>query len=1063
MKQKFLTLLLAGISALTFGLASCQPKTAMAQDNEIAYVTEMDEEARQDNGRHKSAQLAPVTLNTFNEKLNAFKKNRYANNSIYKDNPSATGGEQCFGFANELAKYIFGSYPTKSMSAKTVNKGWTCTYGGAAIDNLCIGDIVRYGYHSIFITGIHENMIYYCQANFPAKTNKVTYDNTITKAKLKAKVSKRLTSPNTTKPGWVAHFNASQIEIPNALTINYHANGGEINDATVENQYTVTVDEGLNVRATAGTSGTKLGALTKGKTVKILETKTLSDYTWGKISFQNTFGWIALNSAWVSKAQHRYYLKDSYVYDKTTSAIHKQTCTYGVQTSSGLYNDETFLLSRDGYTFKGWSLSPTGKNVIDQNYKFKPEEIVPELKNGNQQVTVYAVWEVNAPVITDPTVENIYVASKPQKNVYQVGDTLDMSAIRLYVTHSDGEIEQISEGFTCSPTTLSTEGTQTITVTYEGVTASFNVQVTATKTRANNATAKNNSVGYLFPHTSAKTLKNQGVWKNDTLQVLCKDGDFYLCLIPWGATSTTKTNGVLLYIQASDIQLNTSVSVPDASAYYSFSQGEQNNATVLTDTKLYYKPDGGANPISYNGTVIDGQPVAADTSVRILFELDGYYCVRTTEYTGFVAKNTVSLDESVCNITPNTASISVKAGENADLDDVTLQATFTDGTTKTVSPTQILYPDTSVVGNTYAVLSYGDLSASVPVTVETAKIQSITVTQAPNNSLFIVGEELNMEGMIITATYDNGNTADITQHVNLQYTFEESGFSIIEICYEDSVTYLPVTVYEKPEIEIFNTEGFVGQIVSVPVAYFSSDEHIGATAFSITLSYPSDTLTFVGIDNSELDDTSVFTVTSEENRLTIAYNGTQTMTNNCILFDLQFTVTGNPSTGDTEELSVNVDSFTLTDNLGNHFETLTNGGFIVNMGQVTLSLFSDTTSNAFAVLKGNYGTSTPIPNNIPSMEGYSFMGWATASDAETPTYVVGDQVEYTENISLYAVWEEKTESDCVLPEQSETDETNSQKKPSSDGGCNATADYACLWAVLSFLGVAIYRKKKHDA
>ena len=58
MKQKFLTLLLAGISALTFGLASCQPKTAMAQDNEIAYVTEMDEEARQDNGRHKSAQLA---------------------------------------------------------------------------------------------------------------------------------------------------------------------------------------------------------------------------------------------------------------------------------------------------------------------------------------------------------------------------------------------------------------------------------------------------------------------------------------------------------------------------------------------------------------------------------------------------------------------------------------------------------------------------------------------------------------------------------------------------------------------------------------------------------------------------------------------------------------------------------------------------------------------------------------------------------------------------------------------------------------------------------------------
>lgn len=149
---------------------------------------------------------AVADTTTFYSKLSAFKNQKYAHNSIYKDNPNLTGGSQCFGYANELALYIWGSYPTNSMSAKTVNSGWKVTYGGSAVDNLCVGDIVRYRYHSIFITGISGDTIYYCHANSPSGTNKVTYDNTISRSTLKSRVSEKLTSPNTTKTGWVAHF-----------------------------------------------------------------------------------------------------------------------------------------------------------------------------------------------------------------------------------------------------------------------------------------------------------------------------------------------------------------------------------------------------------------------------------------------------------------------------------------------------------------------------------------------------------------------------------------------------------------------------------------------------------------------------------------------------------------------------------------------------------------------------------------------------------------------------------------------------------------------------------------
>lgn len=159
-----------------------------------------------------------MDVSTFNAKVEAF-KSRYPNNSTYVNNPSATGGYQCFGYANEIAKYIFGSFPTSSMAATTVNSGWTRTYGGGAVDNLCVGDIVRYHYHSIFITGINGNTIYYCQANVPDGTNKVTYGNSVTRSSLESLVSDKLTSGGTDKTGWVAHFKAgisSQISKPAA-------------------------------------------------------------------------------------------------------------------------------------------------------------------------------------------------------------------------------------------------------------------------------------------------------------------------------------------------------------------------------------------------------------------------------------------------------------------------------------------------------------------------------------------------------------------------------------------------------------------------------------------------------------------------------------------------------------------------------------------------------------------------------------------------------------------------------------------------------------------------------
>lgn len=65
----------------------------------------------------------------------------------------------------------------------------------------------------------------------------------------------------------------------------------------------------------------------------------------------------------------------------------------------------------------------------------------------------------------------------PNKTSYYVGESLDTSGLQLSASYSDGRTQIVNFGFTCSPTTLNSTGTQTIEVRYEGKTATFDVNV----------------------------------------------------------------------------------------------------------------------------------------------------------------------------------------------------------------------------------------------------------------------------------------------------------------------------------------------------------------------------------------------------------------------------------------------------------------------------------------------------------------------------------------------------------------------------------------------------------
>lgn len=73
-------------------------------------------------------------------------------------------------------------------------------------------------------------------------------------------------------------------------------------------------------------------------------------------------------------------------------------------------------------------------------------------------------------------IDSISIVSKPSVTVYNAGDTLNTSGLKIRVFSNLGYTD-ISTGFTCSPTLLDRPGQQVITVSLEGCTCTFIVTV----------------------------------------------------------------------------------------------------------------------------------------------------------------------------------------------------------------------------------------------------------------------------------------------------------------------------------------------------------------------------------------------------------------------------------------------------------------------------------------------------------------------------------------------------------------------------------------------------------
>lgn len=140
-----------------------------------------------------------------------------------------------------------------------------------------------------------------------------------------------------------------------------------------------------------------------------------------------------------------------------------------------------------------------GATLQATGYTYSPSTA---LTDGTTEVTiVYTEGGVSASATQAVTVvhklESIAVTTQPSKTVYEYGDSFASAGMVVRATYSDGATANVT-GFTCTPATLSTVGTQTVTVSYteRSVTKTTTLSVTVERKSISTVPSQSGSLTY---------------------------------------------------------------------------------------------------------------------------------------------------------------------------------------------------------------------------------------------------------------------------------------------------------------------------------------------------------------------------------------------------------------------------------------------------------------------------------------------------------------------------------------------------------------------------------------
>ena len=237
-----------------------------------------------------------------------------------------------------------------------------------------------------------------------------------------------------------------------------------------------------------------------------------------------------------------------------------------------------------------------------------------------------------------------------------------------------------------------------------------------------------------------------------------------------------------------------------------------------------------------------------------------------------------------------------KEGENFDKTGMVVEATYKDGTTKIITDYTISGGYNLKVDQTQVNISYEEKTVQQTITVTPNPLVKINVTKAPNKIKYIVGQNFDKTGMIITGTYQDGSTHEIIDYTIENWTSLIKGQTSVTIKYEGKTTTQAITVEEKAITIISISKK------PTKTQYTQNKEELNLTGGLLKVDYNDNSSEEIALTSEQIQVTGFDNTKLGKNTITVTYQS-KTAT-----FEVEIVAEAVPKNSDFEKANCGINS-----------------------------------------------------------------------------------------------------------------------------------------------------------
>lgn len=298
------------------------------------------------------------------------------------------------------------------------------------------------------------------------------------------------------------------------------------------------------------------------------------------------------------------------------------------------------------------------------------------------------------------------------------------------------------------------------------------------------------------------------------------------------------------------------VTPPDKTVYVEGENFDKTGMVVRANYNSKTNPSAILDESSYN--IVGGTALAeGQTFVTITYENQSVDQPITVE------KNVVT----DLNIKTPPNKTEYKEGQHFDKTGMVVEAIYQNGDKKEIEDYTIVDGYNLKADQIKVTILYNEKMIEQPITVTPNPLVEIKVTKAPNKVKYFVGENFDKIGMIVTGTYQDGDTSEIIEYIVIDGENLKREQAFVTIAYEEKTTTQEITVEDKVVQKI--------SINKLPnkTQYIQNKEQLDLTGGTLKVVYDDGSNEEVSLKSEQVSVTGFNNKQVGKNTLTVTYFG----------------------------------------------------------------------------------------------------------------------------------------------------------------------------------------------